>query len=87
MKKKECKRKVQKIVDGDTFKVRNNVGGSQYIRIAGLNAPEKGEPGYAAAKRALANKIGGKQVTVRPVGRSYGRTVAEVPAAKRKRRR
>ena len=31
---KSTRRKVQKIIDGDTFTVRKNVGGSQYIRIA-----------------------------------------------------
>lgn len=87
MKKKECKRRVDEIVDGDTFKVRNNVEGSQYIRIAGSNAPEKGEPGHMAAKRDLERKIGDKRVTIRPVSHSYGRTVAEVPAAKRKRKK
>ena len=40
--KKSVRRKVQSIIDGDTIKVRRKVRGSQYIRIAGLNAPEKG---------------------------------------------
>lgn len=84
MKKKEVRRKVQRIVDGDTFQVRNNVEGSQYIRVAGKNTPERGERGYESAKRELARQIGGSTVTIRPVGRSYGRTVAEVPAAKKR---
>lgn len=71
------KRKVQRVVDGDTFQVRRNVNGSQYIRIAKVNHPERGEYGYAAAKQRLARLVG-KDVTLKPVGRSYGRTVAVV---------
>jgi len=74
---KSVRRKVQKIIDGDTFLVRRRVNGSQYIRVAGLNAPEKGQRGYMQAKRRLA-KLKGHVVTLRPKGKSYGRTVAEV---------
>lgn len=72
------RRKVQKIIDGDTFKVRNNVRGSQYIRITGMNCPEKGERGYQTAKNNLTRKIQGKTVTIKPKAKSYGRTVADV---------
>ena len=75
--KKSVRRKVQRIIDGDTFTVRNRVSGSQYIRVSGLNAPEKGERGYASAKKDL-SKIKGKTVTLRPKAKSYGRTVADV---------
>jgi len=71
------RRKVQKIIDGDTFKVRRKVRGSQYIRVSGLDAPEKGQFGYGKAKQKL-SRIKGKTVTVKPRGRSYGRTVADV---------
>lgn len=74
---KSTRRKVQKIIDGDTFKVRNRVRGSQYIRVAGLNAPEKEQRGYMVAKKRL-GKIKGKVVTIRPKGKSYGRTVGQV---------
>ena len=80
---KSTRRKVQNIIDGDTFKVRRNVNGSQYIRIAGLDAPEKGQQGYLSAKRQL-QKIKGETVTIRPVGKSYGRTVGEVIYKRRK---
>jgi len=72
------RRKVQRVVDVDTFKVRNNVRGSQYIRISGMNCPEKGQRGYQTAKNNLARKIQGKNVTIRPKAKSYGRTVADV---------
>lgn len=74
---RSVRRKVQSVVDGDTFKVRNKVRGSQYIRVAGKNAPEKGQRGYASAKKDL-SKLKGKTVTLRPKAKSYGRTVADV---------
>ena len=76
-KKKSIRRKVQSVVDGDTFKVSHRVSGSQYIRVAGVNAPEKGQRGYASAKKDL-SKLKGKTVTLRPKAKSYGRTVADV---------
>lgn len=76
-KRKTVRRKVQEIIDGDTFRVSRRVEDSQYIRIAGLNAPEKGQIGYNAAKRIL-GKMKGEVVTIKPVGKSYDRTVAEV---------
>lgn len=75
---KSMRRRVQEVIDGDTFRVRNRVSGSQYIRIAGLNAPERGRKGFSQAKRWLKRLIGGKTVTLRPVGKSHGRTVAKV---------
>ena len=74
---KSVRRKVQEIIDGDTFRVRRGVAGTQFIRIARLNAPEKGQKGYMAAKKEL-SRLKGETVTIRPVGRSYGRVVGEV---------
>lgn len=76
-KNKSVRRKVQKVIDGDTFTVSHRVSGSQYIRVAGVNAPEKGQRGYASAKKDL-SKLKGKTVTLRPKAKSYGRTVADV---------
>jgi len=81
---KSYRRKVQKVIDGDTFKVRNRVKGSQYIRISGLNCPEKGQKGYTASKGLLSNLVTGKNVTIKPRGRSYGRTVADVTVNRRR---
>ena len=72
------KRKVTKIIDGDTFVVDKPVRGSNYIRIADIDTPEKGQRGYQSAKDRLSKNINGKQVDVNPVGKSYGRTVAKV---------
>ncbi len=74
---KSVRRKVQKVIDGDSFKVHRRVQGSQYVRVSGLNTPERGQRGYMAAKIRL-GRITGKTVTIRPVGKSYGRTVGRV---------
>lgn len=80
---KSFRRKAQKVIDGDTFRVRRNIHGSQYIRLVGKYAPEKSQRGYLAAKRKL-GRIQGKTVTIRPKGRSYGRIVADVIYKRRK---
>lgn len=72
------KRKVTKVIDGDTFKTDKPVKGSNFIRIADKDAPEKGQHGFTTAKNNLDRKIGGKTVDIDPVGKSYGRTVAKV---------
>lgn len=71
------RRKVKGAVDGDTLKIITKLRGSNFIRIAGMDAPERGEPGYSSAKNRL-NKLKGKTVTVTPRGRSYNRVVADV---------
>ena len=60
------KRKVKKIIDGDTFDVLikwvwNGLEGHR-VRPTGYDAPEKGEPGFAAAKRKLQRLVKGKRV-------------------------
>jgi len=72
------RRTVRKVVDGDTFQTYRKVNGSNYIRIAGRNAPEKYQFGGSRATQRLKRQIQGKTVTLRPVGRSYGRVVAKV---------
>ena len=70
-------RKVVKAIDGDTLEVRNKIRGTNYIRLANVNAPERGERGYSSAKSKL-NILSGKTVTLVPRGRSYDRVVADV---------
>ncbi len=72
------KRTVKKIIDGDTFEVSRKIGTTNRVRLAGVNAPEKGRAGGIKAIRKLRGLIGGKTVTIVPVGRSYGRIVANV---------
>ena len=53
--------KVERIVDGDTFKVQYD-GESTSVRIAGIDAPERKDPAGPAATAALTNLIDGKTV-------------------------
>jgi len=75
---KKVMRKVKKVIDGDTMVVSSPVSGANFIRIAGVNAPEKTQRGYETAKAKLRSRVGGKKVWVTPVGKSYGRVVARV---------
>lgn len=71
-------RKVKKVLDGDTFQTHTKIRGSNFVRIAGKNAPEKHQFGGKQATQKLKRQIQGKIVTLQPVGKSYGRTVAKV---------
>ena len=76
-------RKVRRAVDGDTLEVYRKVRGTNFIRITGTDAPERGERGYSSAKSEL-NRLAGKTVTLVPQGRSYNRVVADVRYRRRK---
>jgi len=68
--------KVTRVVDGDTFKTASR---KNPVRLANVDAPERGRPGAAAATGKLQRLIGGKMVTVKTVARdTYGRSVANV---------
>ncbi len=77
------RRKMKRAVDGDTFETYTKVRGTNFVRIAGMNAPEKGERGHANAKEKL-QRLSGKVVTLVPKGRSYNRIVADVRYRKKK---
>jgi len=71
-------RKVKRVIDGDTFETHRKLQGTNRIRIAGKDAPERYQRGGALATSNLKRQIQGKTVTLQPVGRSYGRVVAKV---------
>lgn len=77
------RRTVKKVIDGDTFEVARKIQGSNRIRIAGYNAPEKHQFGGRRATNRLRGLIGGKTVTIKPVAKSYGRVVANVTSNRR----
>ena len=72
------RRTVKKIIDGDTFEINRRIGSSRIIRLAGVNTPEKNQFGGRKATNRLKGLIGGKSVIIVPVGKSYGRIVANV---------
>ena len=66
--------KVTKVIDGDTFETNSG----QRIRLANVDAPEKGQKRAALATAKLRDEVEGKTVSIKPVGVSYGRVVADV---------
>ena len=67
---------VTRVIDGDTF-VTSGQGAN--VRLQGVNAPERGQIGYQAAKDELSRLILHSQVTVQTKAYDdYGRRVAEV---------
>jgi len=71
-------RKVKRARDGDTLELYRKINGSNFVRLANVNAPELYQFGGKEAQRRLNSRTQGKTVTVQPVGRSYGRVVANV---------
>jgi len=75
--------KVTKIVDGDTFEVSPNwewegQEGS-VVRPRGYDTPERGQPGYEAAKEKLAGLILNKEVELKnPIKLTYYRLLCDV---------
>jgi endonuclease YncB( thermonuclease family) len=70
----EISGEVRRVVDGDSL----YIGGYEpQIRLWGVDAPERTEPGYSAATRTLSDMTLAKQITCRRVNTDrYERTVA-----------
>lgn len=66
------------IVDGDSITVR--AGNENFrIRLAEIDAPERGQPWGTRSKQDLAAMVAGKTVTIQPRDTDrYGRTIALV---------
>lgn len=70
------KEKVTRVIDGDTFRTNYR---KKAVRLANVDAPEKGHPGAAQATQKLRRLIGGQEVRIDTVARDrYGRAVANV---------
>jgi micrococcal nuclease len=70
--------KVIAVTDGDTLWVRTGDEAIR-IRLAAIDAPEKGQPFSTAATKYLGAMTKGKQCTVREMGKDkYGRTLGIV---------
>ena len=77
-KQKMAKRKetVTRVIDGDTFRTTSR---KHSVRLANVDAPEKGSKGGAKATKQLKSLIQGQKVEVNTVARDvYGRAVAKV---------
>jgi len=71
------------ISDGDTFTMQSDTGNVR-VRICGIDAPERGQPGYGQATGVLSNMIEGKIVHCLQVGEG---TVCDGRSAPRSRDR
>lgn len=70
------KEKVTRVIDGDTFETRQR---KYSVRLARVNAPEKGLRGAVQAKKQLEKLILNQDVTIQTVARDkYRRSVANV---------
>lgn len=70
------------IADEDTFSCLTAYGDQVRVRLAGINAPELGQPYSRRARQALSGFVFGKDVTLIVQDRDrYGRTVAQVKVA------
>lgn len=70
------KEKVTRVIDGDTFETASR---KHPVRLANVDAPEKGQRGAGQATQKLKKFIEGEEVRIVPVARDpYGRTVAKV---------
>ena len=64
------------VIDGDTFAAR----GAKF-RLYGIQAPERGRPGFSEASIALANLISDQRLACEPRGASYDRYVVRCETA------
>ncbi len=70
------KETVTRVIDGDTFLTKSR---THPVRLANVDAPEKGSKGGTKATKKLRQLIQGKKVEVNTVARDvYGRAVAKV---------
>lgn len=72
---------VTKVIDGDTLEVVTREGDTITIRLALIDAPERGESGFDEAKNLITEQCLDKNAEVDPdnnQGLTYGRTVAVV---------
>ena len=70
------KETVKRVIDGDTFTTASR---KNPVRLANVNAPEKGTRGGTKATQQLKTLIKGQKVEVDTVARDvYGRSVAKV---------
>ncbi len=74
---------VYNVVDGDTCDIEVDLGYSmrlrQRFRLARIDAPERGDPGYTASKQFLIDAARGKAVTLDVTKLDkYGRYLCEL---------
>ena len=75
------KERVTRVIDGDTFETTRR---KHPVRLANVDAPEKGQRGAPKARKDLENLILNKEVEIETVARDkYRRSVAKVKVSRR----
>lgn len=75
----ECNGKVVDVVDGDTVKIQNSQGQILSVRLAGIDAPEKGQKYGVESKQTLSQMVIGKHVNcISSKKDRYGRLIAKL---------
>jgi endonuclease YncB( thermonuclease family) len=70
------------VIDGDTVVIASPRGPEMRVRLAEIDAPEKGQPWGSKSKETLSNLVYGKAVVLTVTGQDrYGRTIARLQAA------
>lgn len=70
---------VSSITDGDTLRINNTTGGSDIIRLYGIDAPERDQPYGTEATKALSSKVADAKVRIVVQDTDdYGRQVGTV---------
>ncbi|HXY36298.1 MAG TPA: thermonuclease family protein [Planctomycetaceae bacterium] len=71
--------RVVSIADGDTLTILDAAKVQHKIRLAGIDAPEKGQPFGTKAQQALGDKVAGQTVRAEVIDRDrYGREVGRI---------
>ena len=71
--------RVVAVIDGDTIKVLDSENTEYKVRLAGIDAPERGQPYSNASRKHLAFLIAGKEVFVESDKQDiYGRELGKV---------
>ena len=65
------------VFDGDTFTM-NVDGNTVTVRLAGVGAPERGQPGAEEARHELTRLLGQGNITYRKHSESYDRWVCDI---------
>ena len=68
------KGKVKEVIDGDTVQLPYN----KFVRLAGVNAPETGTAGAAAATHKLEKLVDDKTISYTEDAKSYRRIVGTI---------
>ncbi|MFA5793833.1 MAG: hypothetical protein WC980_02000 [Candidatus Brocadiia bacterium] len=76
------RRTVTRVIDGGTFLVSHKLWDTNRVRLVGVHTPKKHQLGGSQATNKLKGLIGGKQVTIIPIGIDSNLVIAAVKCNK-----